>query len=284
GLTHEERRRLHELAVTIGRAAGLENAATCEFLREPDGACWFLEVNTRLQVEHPVTELVVGLDLVAEQFRIAAGESLSAAARAAAARATEPIGHAIEVRLLAEDPGRAFAPSPGRITRWSLPGGPGVRVDTATEQGDIVPPDYDPLLAKIVVHAMDRPATVRRLARALAEVDVGGVQTTLPFSRWVAAHPAFEADRLSTDWVAEHWNGSHDTRSPALRAALLAAGLAALSEERRGPTSEDPVAMPTPGTRGIATAGTGTGVNPDGEAPDSWKLAGRRSALERWPR
>ena len=132
GLTTAERRHLHDLAVRVATAGGLRNAATAEFLRDADGAFHFLEVNTRLQVEHGVTELVAGIDIVHEQFRLAAGEPLSAAARTAAARAAEPSSHAIEVRLAAEDPARDFAPGPGRIDRWVMPAGPGVRVDTGS--------------------------------------------------------------------------------------------------------------------------------------------------------
>jgi acetyl/propionyl-CoA carboxylase alpha subunit len=135
GLTRAERRTLHEMAVRVATAAGLRNAATAEFLRAPDGAFYFLEVNTRLQVEHGVTELVSGLDIVREQFRLAAGLPLSEAALAAADRAADPAGHAIEVRISAEDPAHDFAPTPGRVTRWVMPSGPGVRVDTGVEAG-----------------------------------------------------------------------------------------------------------------------------------------------------
>ena len=167
GLTEIERRRLHAMAVRMGSAAGLRNAATCEFLYDRDGDFWFLEVNTRLQVEHPVTELVAGLDIVHEQFRLAAGEPLSTRVRAAAERAARPSSHAIEVRVSAEDPARVFAPTPGRITRWRMPSGPGIRVDTAVEEGDRVPAEYDPLIAKLIVHAADRPAALARLRRAV---------------------------------------------------------------------------------------------------------------------
>src|SRR5204862_1247549 len=128
-----------------------------------------------------------------EQFRLAAGRPLSDEALSAASMAATPVGHAIEVRLSAEDPAREFVPAPGRIGRWAMPAGPGIRVDTATEPGDRVPPDYDPLLAKIMAHGRDRAAAIRRLRRALNEVDVSGIQTTLPFHRAVLADPAFGA-------------------------------------------------------------------------------------------
>ena len=147
GLTEEQRRHLHELAVAMGSAAALRNAATCEFLHDPAGNFWFLEVNTRLQVEHGVTELVSGVDIVREQFRIASGRALSPEVIEAGNRASRPASHAIEVRLSAEDPARAFAPTPGRVGRWHMPGGPGIRVDTHIEAGDRVPADYDNLIA-----------------------------------------------------------------------------------------------------------------------------------------
>src|SRR4029077_19152700 len=178
-----------------------------ESLRGPDAATWFLEVNTRLQVEHGVTELVTGLDIVAEQFGLAGGRPLSEGVLAIAERAATPMGQAIEVRLSAEDPSRDFAPGPGRIRHWVMPEGPGVRVDTGVGEGDRVPPEYDNLVAKILVHAGDRGAAIDRLRRALDETEVAGIQTTLPFHRFVARHPGFAAGDLSTDWVAESWDG-----------------------------------------------------------------------------
>ena len=157
GLSTEQRRHLHGLAVTIAGTVGLRNAATAEFLLTPAGEFFFLEVNARLQVEHGVTELVTGLDLVKEQFRIAAGEPLSAAVLAAADASSRPARHAIEVRISAEDPSRDFAPVPGTVTHWREPGGPGVRIDGWVEEGTRVGPDYDPLMAKLLVVADDRP-------------------------------------------------------------------------------------------------------------------------------
>jgi acetyl/propionyl-CoA carboxylase alpha subunit len=267
GLTQDERRRLHAMAVRVASAAGLHNAATAEFLRDAAGGFWFLEVNTRLQVEHGVTELVTGLDMVAEQFSLAAGRPLSERAIHVAARAATPTSHAIEVRLSAEDPARAFAPTPGRVTRWVMPSGPGVRVDTALEAGERVPPDYDPLVAKIMTHAADRPAAIARLRRALDEVEIGGIQTTLPFDRFVVRHPAFIAGDLSTGWVDEHWDGPAD-RAGAVGVALLAAGLAEL---------EGPSVKGTTGPPSVAAA-----ASPDGRS--AWRHDGREAALDRWPR
>jgi acetyl/propionyl-CoA carboxylase alpha subunit len=213
------------MAVRLGSAAGLRNAATAEFLRGADGTFYFLEVNTRLQVEHGVTELVSGLDIVREQFWLASGAPLSAAANHAAERATDPHGHAIEVRIAAEDPGRDFAPTPGTVGRWQMPSGPGVRVDHAIEPGDVVPADYDNLIAKVMVLAQDRDAAIDRLGRALDETVIGGIQTTLPFHAHVARDATFRAAELSTDWVDEHWDGPAMFRR-AVRSAQIAAALA----------------------------------------------------------
>ncbi len=271
GLGETERRRLHAMAVRMGQAAGLRNAATCEFLYDRDGAFWFLEVNTRLQVEHPVTELVAGLDIVAEQFHLAAGRPLSARALAAAERAARPTSHAIELRISAEDPARFFAPAPGRITRWQMPSGPGIRVDTAVEAGDRIPSEYDPLIAKLIAHAEDRPAALARLRRAVGEMEVGGVQTTLPFHRAMLAEPGFvDASALATTWVDAHWDGPR-ARAAAVRAAALAAGLAALAGDQATARGGAP-----------AEAG-GTGeASTDGSAP-AWRAGGRSLAVDRWP-
>jgi acetyl/propionyl-CoA carboxylase alpha subunit len=274
GLTAEDRRRLHGLAVRVATTAGLTNAATAEFLRAPDGAFYFLEVNTRLQVEHGVTELVTGLDIVREQLLVAAGRPLSEAATRAAARAAEPSGHAIEVRLSAEDPGRDFAPMPGRVRRWSMPSGPGIRVDTAIEAGDRVPAEYDNLVAKVMVHAGDREGAIDRLRRALEEVEVTGIQTTLPFHRFVARDPTFRAGDLSTGWVEEHWDGPAAHRAAAALAQLVA-GIAALDTGLGAGGAHDIVAGPSrPSTSEPATPVLGS----------AWRRAGLEDAADRWPR
>jgi acetyl/propionyl-CoA carboxylase alpha subunit len=270
GLTTEDRRRLHELAVRVATTAGLRNAATAEFLRAPDGTFYFLEVNTRLQVEHGVTELVSGLDIVREQLFLAAGRPLSDAALAAADRAAEPTSHAIEVRLSAEDPGRDFAPTPGRVGRWVMPSGPGVRVDTAVGPGDRVPPEYDNLIAKVMVHAGDRDAAIDRLGRALDEAEISGIQTTLPFHRFVAADPSFRAGTLSTGWVGEHWRGL-EAKLEAARLAQLAAGIDVVQASLAGRPFVPDVRPP---------AGTGSTADGDGR----WRRSGLETAIDRWPR
>ncbi len=268
GLSQDDRRLLHGMAVRLGAAAGLSNAATCEFLRDQAGAFWFLEVNARLQVEHPVTELVSGVDLVAEQFRLAAGMALSERVLRASEQATSPGSHAIEVRISAEDPSRDFSPAPGLITAWSMPAGPGVRVDTAVGVGDVVPPDYDPLIAKLIVHGEDRAAAMARLRRALGEVEIGGIQTTLPFHLAMTREPAFvEATGLATSWVDGGWDGP-PRRARAVRLASIAAGLAAIDDPGRSGTAPDERAAPAP--RPIADRG--------------WRASGRDDAVDRWPR
>jgi acetyl/propionyl-CoA carboxylase alpha subunit len=264
GLTREQRRDLHAMAVRLGTEAGLRNAATCEFLLDAEGRFWFLEVNTRLQVEHGVTELVTGVDIVREQFRIAAGEPLGDHVLAAAAQAAEPAGHAIEVRIAAEDPSLAFAPTPGRVGRWTMPSGPGVRVDTAIEAGDRVPPEYDNLIAKLMVHAPDRDAAIDRLRRALDETEAGGVQTTLPFHRFVARSVSFRDADLSTGWVDAHWDGEA-ARREAVERALLAAGLVAA-------------------TRVSNLGKADAGVAPErASMTGGWRRGGRERGIDRWP-
>ncbi len=287
GLTRDERVHLHDLAVRVATAAGLRNAATAEFLRAPDGRFYFLEVNTRLQVEHGVTELVSGLDIVREQLFLAAGQPLSEAALRAATEAADPASHALEVRISAEDPGRDFAPTPGRVTRWVMPGGPGVRVDTAIEAGDRVPPEYDNLIAKVMVHGGDRSAAIDRLRRALDETEIAGIQTTLPFHRFVARDPTFRSADLSTGWVGARWDGAGE-QAAAAHLAQGAAGLAGLAGLDGRPANAY-ADLPAGGgvTGGGVTGGAGDGAR--GTAPDpardgAWPRRGIQDAVDRWPR
>jgi acetyl-CoA carboxylase, biotin carboxylase subunit len=185
------RRRMGEAAVKAAAAVGYANAGTVEFLLAKDGAFYFLEMNTRLQVEHPVTELVTGLDLVAWQVRVAEGEPLGPEFDD-----VRPRGHAVEVRLYAEDPYQRFAPSPGRIALLRWPQGPGVRVDAGVAEGAEVTIHYDPLLAKLIVWGADRERALARLGRALAELRIEGIRTTAPLYRALLADPDFTAGRL----------------------------------------------------------------------------------------
>src|SRR5206468_380018 len=157
-------------------ATGYTNAGTLEFLVGPDGSFAFIELNARLQVEHPVSELVTGIDIVRAQLRIATGERLAVTGRAPRS------GHAIEIRINAEDPKRDFIPSPGRIERLRVPGGPGVRLDTHVDSGATIPPMYDSLIAKLIVWDTDRPAAIERGLRALGELEVEGIATTRDFA------------------------------------------------------------------------------------------------------
>jgi acetyl/propionyl-CoA carboxylase alpha subunit len=191
-LDPELRARMSEAAVAFARAIGYRSAGTAEFML--DGRdFWFLELNGRIQVEHPVTELVSGADLVAEQLRIAQGEPLTAEPRL--------VGHAVEVRLYAEDP-RTFLPQTGRLERLRLPAG--IRVDAGVEEGDEIGTSYDPLIAKLIAHGSAREDALDRLAAALAETEVGGVVTNLPFLRWLVAHPALRAGETTTAFLTEH--------------------------------------------------------------------------------
>ena len=191
-LTPERREEMEAAAERACRAVGYRNAGTFEFLLGADGSFYFIELNARLQVEHPVTEMCTGVDLVREQLRIASGERLSATGRASRR------GHAIEIRLNAEDPEHDFRPSPGRIALFEPPAGPGVRVDTFLESGSVIPPFYDSMVAKIVVWDTDRAAAIARAERALAETNVVGVPTTRDFALEVLGSDAFRSGEYST--------------------------------------------------------------------------------------
>ncbi|HUG56488.1 MAG TPA: biotin carboxylase N-terminal domain-containing protein, partial [Candidatus Limnocylindrales bacterium] len=194
------RARLGDAAVRLARAGGYASAGTCEFLVDPDGRFVFLEMNTRLQVEHPVTELVTGLDLVALQLRIAAGERLPVAQDELVRR-----GAALELRITSEDPYAGFLPAGGGISFLREPAGPHVRVDGALFEGMAVPADYDPLLLKVIVWGATRAEALGRARGALAELAVGGVPTSAPFHRFALDEPDFVAGRYDTDYLATHW-------------------------------------------------------------------------------
>jgi acetyl-CoA carboxylase, biotin carboxylase subunit len=194
-LPDETRTKLTTAAVRAIEAIGYTNVGTLEFLLDSDGQFYFMEMNTRLQVEHPVTELVTGVDLVREQIKIAAGEPLSFTTE------RKQRGHAIEMRVNAEDP-NTFAPWPGKITALHMPGGLGVRVDTHVYAGYVVPPNYDSLLAKVIVHDVDRPAALRRARRCLDEMVIEGIRTNIPFLRRIIDNHAFRAGDFDTGFVA----------------------------------------------------------------------------------
>jgi acetyl-CoA carboxylase biotin carboxylase subunit len=197
-LTPETREAMEAAVERACRAIGYRNAGTFEFLLGPEGDFYFIELNARLQVEHPVSELVTGIDLVHSQLRIAAGQPLPVTGRAPRQV------HAIEFRINAEDPARGFAPAPGTVERFRPPLGPGVRVDTAVEDGTVVPPHYDSLVAKLIVWAEDRPGAIARGRRALAELDVTGLPTTRGLALDILHSEAFVSGRYSTSFVDEN--------------------------------------------------------------------------------
>ncbi len=225
------REALFDSARRVAGTVDFHNAATVEFLVDAGGSHYFLEMNTRLQVEHGVTELVTGIDMVAWQIRVAAGIRLPRAVTE-----PEPRGHAIEVRLYAEDPYDGFRPVSGRVGAWRMPDGPGVRVDAGVEADTDLPPQYDPLLAKLIVHAADRDAAVARLRRALDETLIGGVQTDLGFHRWLVDQPEFASGHYDTGLIGSRWGDG-----AALEDAAAGIAAAAAMAARR---SSLPGAMP----------------------------------------
>src|SRR5579875_1044578 len=252
------RRRMGETAVKIGRLAGYTNAGTVEFLVDRARNFYFLEMNTRLQVEHPVTELVVGIDLVKEQIRIAAGERLE--------RRQEDIqlrGHAIEARIYAEDPARDFFPSPGLITRLAIPSGPGIRSDSGVYEGWRVPLEYDPLLAKLAVWGTDRQQAVAHMQRALSEYEVAGPQTNLQFFRQLLAHPEFIEGRIDTGFIDRMLAEGTLKLPPPPELARVAVLAAALELSRRRESRR-------------------TEARANGRV-SKWKSAGREEQLHHWP-
>jgi acetyl-CoA carboxylase, biotin carboxylase subunit len=226
-LDPRDRAAMADAAARVARAAGYTNAGTIEFLLDASGAFYFLEMNTRLQVEHPVTEAVTGVDLVQWQLRIARNERLTVSP----AQALTPRGHAIECRIYAEDPDEGFLPSPGRVRALAVPGGPGVRDDRGVAAGFSVPVFYDSLIAKLIVWGDTRASAIGRLTRALDEYRVVGVKTTLPFFRWLVREPAFVSGEFSTAYLDRVLADRREPFMPSTpadqRDAAVAAALAA---------------------------------------------------------
>ncbi len=264
-LDEELRQRITSSAVRLIRSIHYINAGTAEFLLGSDRNFYFLEVNARIQVEHPVTEWVTGIDLVQEQFRVAAGLPLSFTQEQVTLR-----GAAIEARISAEDPENRFLPATGTVQALQEPSGPGVRVDSGMYAGLQVPLFYDPLLSKLIVWGHDRAHAIARMRRALDEYQVMGVRTTIPFARWLMQHPRYLAGDMSTDFIAEEWDtrntappapGETENETPAQIAALVGSILLNqhIEEEklRRRPTGEN------------------------GAETNRWRDAARRDALRR---
>jgi acetyl-CoA carboxylase, biotin carboxylase subunit len=259
------RRRMGEVAVRVAQSAGYTNAGTVEFLVDQQKDFYFLEMNTRLQVEHPVTELVTGLDLVHLQIRIANGEPLPFSQEAVEMR-----GHAIECRIYAEDPDNNYFPSPGKITLLLSPSGPGIRRDSGIYEGWTVPTDYDPLLAKLIGYGTDRDQAIGRLGRALNEYFVGGIKTNISLFRRILSHPDFRAAKLDTGFLDRLLKQKQNQTEPHLDAqaeavAVIAAGMFAVLGQAAAGAGERAVFADS--------------ANPTG-APSNWKAAARREGLQ----
>ncbi|HEU5334804.1 MAG TPA: acetyl-CoA carboxylase biotin carboxylase subunit [Terriglobales bacterium] len=258
----EMRRRMGEAAVKVAEIGGYTNAGTVEFLVDEHKNFYFLEVNTRLQVEHPVTELVTGLDLVHLQIRIAAGEPLPFRQQDVQLR-----GHAMECRIYAEDPDNNFFPSPGRITLLLIPGGPGIRRDSGMYEGWSVPLDYDPLLAKLIGYGSDREQTIMRLRRALHEYFVGGIKTNISLFRRILKNPEFVAGQLDTGFLDRLL--ANPEADPVKREhreiAAIAAGVFAVLEQG-------------PAVRNGTSGGSAPGRPKSGAG--NWKQAARVESLQ----
>ncbi len=241
-LTPELRKQITEAAVAVGKAAGYVNAGTVEFLLEtpPDGPprFYFLEVNTRLQVEHPVTELLTGLDLVRLQFQIAEGEPLPFTQEQCLAS-----GHAMEVRIYAEDAAVGFQPSVGTLSQWIEPSGPGVRIDSGVARGSVVSPYYDPMLAKLIVRGADRAETLERLEQAILNFHVLGVQTNLAYLLAILRDPAFRAGDLSTRFLEQRFADWKPDAAIPNEVLLALAGAAVTAGSSSGKSSKQGVSV-----------------------------------------
>ncbi|MCI0356789.1 MAG: acetyl-CoA carboxylase biotin carboxylase subunit [Acidobacteria bacterium] len=267
------RDRIGEAAVRVARAAGYSSAGTVEFLLDSDRNFYFLEMNTRLQVEHPVTEMVTGLDLVEWQIRIAAGQRLGFTQEQVEMR-----GHAIECRIYAEDPDNNFFPSPGRITRLRTPSGPGIREDGGVYEGWTVPLDYDPLLTKLIAHAPSRAQAIARLARALDEYQVGGIKTNVSLFQRILRHPDFAAGRLDTGFLDRMLAATDDQPKTATADGLGPQQIAAIAAAVFAAAESAGVAKPPAGAS-LASAFGSANHAAVAPAPSGWKSAGRREAL-----
>ena len=259
------RKRMGDVAIAAAKAAGYVNAGTCEFLLDRDGNFYFLEMNTRIQVEHPVTELVTGLDLVQWQIRIAAGEALPFT------ESLMPRGWAIECRITSEDPANGFLPSTGRIEHLHVPSGPGVRWDGGIEAGSEVGLFYDPMLAKLIVHAATREQAIARMHRALLELTIDGVETSREFHLRVMEHPDWRSGDISIQWLEQHLDAIATPQAPddvVIAAAVAAALIAERDRTTRSGASHPAVPAARPGAASAAVPHA-----------DAWRRAGRLEGL-----
>ncbi len=257
------RQRMGEIAVRVAKTARYSNAGTVEFLVDKDKNFYFLEMNTRLQVEHPVTELITGLDLVHLQIRIAAGEKLPFVQDDVRIR-----GHAIECRIYAEDPDNNYFPSPGKITLLLSPAGPGIRCDSGMYEGWTVPIDYDPLLAKLVGFGSDRPQAISHLARALSEFFVGGIQTNISLFRRILADADFRAGKLDTGYLDRLLKSQpvNAKNKEDAEVAAIAAGIFAMIDPAAAISSNGSIRQDNDGVTPVATS--------------NWKRAGRVEGVQ----
>lgn len=260
-LTDAQNEELYRSSKAIMKEAGYVGAGTCEFLVGADGTISFLEVNTRLQVEHPVSEEVSGIDLVREQFRIAMGEALAF---------DDPLirGHSIEFRINGEDPGRSFLPSPGRITSWNLPTGPGVRVDSGFTSGDTISGNFDSLIAKLIITGSTRNEALQRARRALAEYEIGGLATALTFHRAIVEDPAFIEDfKVHTNYIETEFKNEIPPFTPNPLDSITRARKEHLTAEVNGKRFEITVHAPEPlvkrhrAKEGMNTGAGGSALN-----------------------
>jgi acetyl-CoA carboxylase biotin carboxylase subunit len=252
------RSRMGAAAVAAARAAGYVNAGTCEFLLAANGEFYFLEMNTRIQVEHPVTELVTGVDLVQWQLRIAAGERLTIAQEDVV-----PSGWAIECRITSEDPANGFLPSTGRVSYLHVPGGPGVRWDGGVEAGSDVGLFYDPMLAKLIVHGRDRADAIERMRRALRELVIDGVETSRDFHLRVMENDEFRRGAISIQWLEQRL--PEILSSPPTDAERRIAAIAAALVAERDRVTPRPIAP--------------NGAGPAASDADAWRRTAWREAL-----
>jgi len=222
-ISPQTREAMGKAAVDVARACNYFGAGTVEFIFDEKGNFYFLEMNTRLQVEHPVTEMITGVDLVKEQVKIAQGEKLSFTQKDLQIR-----GHAIELRVYAEDPCNNFLPDVGKLIKYVRPQGPGIRVDDGFEQGMTVPIYYDPMIAKLIAYGKDREEAITRMIRAIQEYQILGIENTLAFGKFVLEHPAFRSGKFDTHFVADHFSPEKLQPQPDSSNLKIAAAIAGM--------------------------------------------------------
>jgi len=280
GMTPELRAAMGDAAVRAAQAVGYVGAGTVEFLMDASGHWYFLEMNTRIQVEHPVTEAVTGVDLVQTQIRMAAGEALELAQDDVTLD-----GHAIEVRIYAEDPDKGFIPSPGPIVAWRAPEGSGVRLDSGFEGGQTVTPHYDPMIAKLIVHAETREAAIGKLAAALETFVIAGIRTGLPFLRRVCENEVYRRGEYDTAFIEDHMSEPLPPLDDTTRDLVFAVVGRRASEEQTGATSfrialpkSDALAVEV-GNEGVTVDGRGVALDVAWEDGPLLELAGGAGVL-----